>query len=280
MRRYCSRIIVGMCAILFFNVASANETGGSSTGNSGDPWRTVFNSGKTILLNDILDIDYCIKQSDTLWPAPRWIADHLPQIFLEVTKVDLQFTQNTQTTCLYTQHQPFASVLLQIDRCNEAIMNSPEKAAELLAHEMTHHLGVLEEGFADQIASTLTNRNGFLGCKPYNNDTRFGALIYSPTKNRIFVSSGYPRLDQATSTAKAYCGTSDCATVDWIRYQTNGTKICIGAVYDRHARSYFSIARGDLSSAREATMANCRLAGFGDCNYIGGVCSDHENEGG
>ncbi len=141
------RVILLSC----FTALSAMATTGDKSSGGGDPLRFDFEQGKdqAIFILDNLSEASFDKASVEV---RKYLLEYRGKLSGDLKKAPLDWdAPQSQKTCAHTDFRENAKIELSFDKCRGRIY-SKEDAAKTLIHEASHHWGVTDETFADQVA--------------------------------------------------------------------------------------------------------------------------------
>lgn len=262
---------------------AADNQGGSSTGNSGDLWRSYFQNGKDLLLQNTIKAQTCLAASANLTPSEAWIKDNILEFYQEANGGQFVIASTPTPSCAWTERKRFAPVLINGEKCDFANNRPAELTARLIAHEIVHHFDIADEGFADQVAKDINDNDRLLGCLPRSMDDRFGALTYSLTEKRLFMTKDKNKRDDAVQESTTQClkrsPSEKCQLLDWIRYTKDTTPPTCVAVFQASSQpndglKFFTERDATLEAAKSLANAKCHLSSGSNCEFLGAYCTD------
>lgn len=141
------------CGALF---SDRNGQGGTGDGvnNGGDPVRLLTVQGK-FLAPDMVRTYEAQTEALPLGPSvDGWIGEHRDALADDIVETPHVWSGRSQVHCAETARTLAAPIQFSFDECRVAIPYL-EQATRLLIHESTHHLGVEDEEFAEQVAIAI-----------------------------------------------------------------------------------------------------------------------------
>jgi hypothetical protein len=135
--------------LIFIQHPSALSSGGWISGG-GDPLRIYFEEGQLLAQKLLPLVNTTIVGNEFDQEIKDWLKNHKYELAKDIANTKLNWTVELQPTCAKTSYSAQAEILLALPNCRGIV--TKEEAAKVLIHEATHHLGNLDESFADKIA--------------------------------------------------------------------------------------------------------------------------------
>lgn len=134
----------------------SNESAIWHVGNGGDSIRLAFQQSKQTASQVVVKIkpgSLGITTSDSI---KNWILTNQDKLAADILGSKHVWVESEQTTCARTLPESLSPVHFSFATCRKTIENF-NHSVSLLIHESVHHLGELDEEFADQVALAITN---------------------------------------------------------------------------------------------------------------------------
>lgn len=123
---------------------------GGWIGGGGDSLRLRFEEGKNLAEQLALRVD--LSKLSNSNEIEAWILKNRDAVINELRNSPIVWIDDSaRWNCAKTDFHSGAAIELSRTRCAETTSNR-EEAAKLFIHEVTHHLGVTDESFADRVA--------------------------------------------------------------------------------------------------------------------------------
>jgi hypothetical protein len=137
---------------------------GNDRGNGGDPLRFDFEVGRAQAAQRLNNIRPCSFNAGVPADVKNWILEHQAPLAEDILHSNHVWITDPQSTCAFTQATARADIILSFETCRSGIKN-PNDAGRLLVHESTHHFGVTDETFADQVAQAIYTAGSNSSCE-------------------------------------------------------------------------------------------------------------------
>lgn len=140
---------------MFSTQAAVSALSGGWISGGGDPLRFYFAEGKTLALGILQDFKVDDLPTDLPQTHRTWIVENRDALYADLKSSEIEWNAvSTQITCALTDFKEKTKIRLSLEPCRR--IASPQEAAKLLIHEITHHLGIRDEEFADLVAISVS----------------------------------------------------------------------------------------------------------------------------
>ncbi len=128
---------------------------GDSTSGGGDYIRFIFQDGQEQAIQILNNVNTGALPEDAPAEVKGWLKTNAKQLGQDLKNSKLIWEENSlEETCARTKYESAAPVRLSFRKCYGNVLNKYD-AGKLLIHEASHHLGVKDEQFADQVAKII-----------------------------------------------------------------------------------------------------------------------------
>ena len=139
-------------------IANSHLSSGGWVSGGGDPLRLMFVEGQrrayhTLFSATSAQLEAVLKFQPAAVHLVPWFHKNHDALLFELNNLKLDWKNVERANCALTDFTPQAVIDLSIPACRS--VRSPDDAAELLIHEILHHLGVRDEHQADLWANFL-----------------------------------------------------------------------------------------------------------------------------
>lgn len=133
-------------------LATTSAFAGDKSSGGGDPLRFDFAEGKTQAIFILDNLSEESFDSTTSPEVRKYLLEYRGKLSADLAKSPLDWNApESQATCAHTEFRQNAKVELSFSKCRARIY-SKEDAGKVLIHEASHHWGVEDETFADDVA--------------------------------------------------------------------------------------------------------------------------------
>lgn len=138
---------------------------GGTEGHGGDPLRQLFDDARTYAADRVQQAKPCAFNVDVRPDIVSWIMNHKIELATDIRTSPHYWVTDPQSTCAFTQTQPNFPITFSFEACRPSI-HDVNDAIFILAHESSHHFGVTDETFADEVGRAIARLGQNSACNP------------------------------------------------------------------------------------------------------------------
>lgn len=143
-----------------------------TVGSGGDAFRLLFEQAQVAAASKMSQVLWCSFAPTVPQSTVEWIVANRAQIEDDIRKSTQIWAVDpiSGPTCAFTEHRPGAPIYLSYPTCIQSVGTDLTRAIFVTLHETAHHLGIVAENDADQIATAIMNATPQTSCAAPAND--------------------------------------------------------------------------------------------------------------